>query len=109
MAAKLTGLQQYPRLAQAVGARDGGVGDAAHFLAAMFEGMGDSAKVETSGDTATVRQEGLRIARGIGGDECHDLIACWTELWKGCIASHRAFMDVAVMEDGDGLLWTITA
>ena len=78
-------------------------------LAAMFEGMGDSAVVAIDGNSATIRHEGLRIARGLTDDGRRDLLACWTELWKGCVASHRAFMDVTVAESGDGLDWRISA
>ena len=109
LAARLTGLQQYAHLASSVGAKDGGVADAAHFLAAMFEGMGDRVETEIVEGCATVRQSGLRIVRGIGDDDRSDLLHCWTAIWKGTVASHRAFMEVDVVEDGDALVWTIRA
>ena len=41
-AARLTGLQQYKHMADAMGCIDGDVADAARFLGAAFEGMGDA-------------------------------------------------------------------
>lgn len=112
-AARLIGLQQYVHLARSVDAHDGDVHDAAHFLAAMFEGMGDNAavaRVAASG-TATVKHEGLRIVRNLEGNERRDLLTCWIELWKGTIASHRAFMDVNVdLQDRENaLVWVLQA
>ena len=94
--ARLTGLQQYASLAAALGAVDGGPQDAARFLVAAFAGMGDAATLATDGETALLRQTGLRIARGIEGEARAALLACWTELWRGAVASHRAFIDVAL-------------
>lgn len=108
-AARLTGLQQYMHMANAMGCIDGGVGDAAGFLALAFEGMGD--EVETAADDrqTTLRQQGLRIVRDMAGDARADMLACWIELWRGAIASHRAFMDLAVEDAGDALVWRLSA
>ncbi len=109
-AARLTGLQHYRRMADAVGGVDGGPNDAARFLAAMFAGMGDDCSVEPSpgDDGVRITQRGLRIVRGANGDERADLLACWTEIWCGAVHSHRLFMDVAVAQIDDSLAWTIT-
>ncbi len=107
-AARLTGLQQYRRMADAVGGVDGGPREAADFLAAMFRGMGDGVEAEEAGDGAvSLRQTGLRIVRGIAGAERENLLACWIELWRGAVASHRRFMEVEAEAEGDALLWTI--
>ena len=107
-AARLTGLQHYRRMAGAVGGVDGGPEEAADFLAAMFRGMGDGAEVEDAGGgAAALRQTGLRIVRGLAGTERENLLACWIELWRGAVASHRRFMEVEVEDRGDALLWTI--
>ena len=107
-AARLTGLQHYRRMADAVGGIDGGPKDAADFLAAMFRGMGDGVDAQDAGDGAvSLRQTGLRIVRGLAGPERETLLACWIELWQGAVASHRQFMEVEVAPDGDTLLWTI--
>lgn len=105
----MTGLQQYPRLAKAVGARDGNAKDAARFLAAMFEGMDDSVGMDCTAETATFCHSNLRITRNISGDDRNNLLTCWTELWKGAIASHRAFKYVAVADSGEAPDWTISA
>ena len=112
LAARLTGLQHYRRMAGAVGAVDGGSSDAAAFLRAMFSGMGDGIDMENSGEDAgepavRLRQTGLRIVRGLAGAERENLLACWIELWRGAIASHRQFMTVDAESDGDALLWTV--
>ena len=104
---RLTGLHQYTHLAATVGAVDGDACDAGRFLAAMFQGMGDGAELSGSAGAVTIRQSGLRIVRGLEGDDRADLLRCWTEVWKGTVASHRAFMNVEVAESGDGLVWTI--
>lgn len=107
LAARLTGLQQYRRLADAVGGVDGGPTDAAAFLAAMFEGMGDACSIEVDGAAVVVRQRGLRLLRGLAGDERSDLLACWIELWRGTVHSHRAFLQLTAQPVDDALLWTL--
>ena len=108
LAARLTGLQQYQHLASSVGAKDGDVEDAACFLKAMFEGMGDEVETEFIKGRAILRQTGLRVVRGMEVDDRSDLLCCWTAIWKGTLASHRAFLDLAVDDDGDCLIWTIS-
>ncbi|MCA8900954.1 MAG: hypothetical protein KDA53_06845 [Hyphomonas sp.] len=109
LAARLTGLQHYPRMAAEVGSVDGGPDEAAAFLAAMFEGMGDKVLVTRAGDEVMLAQSGLRIARGLEGDERRHLLTAWTEIWMGAVASHRRFMtvDAAEADDGAALIWTI--
>ena len=109
LAARLTGLQHYRRMAEAVSGEDGRPGEAARFLAAMFEGMGDVCVIEDgrNGRGTCLRQRQLRIVRGLSGDERDDLLACWIEIWRGAVHSHRAFMDVAATWTDDTLLWTI--
>jgi hypothetical protein len=108
-AARLTGLQQYRRLADAVGGVDGGPAEAAAFLAAMFAGMGDTCRVDSDaeGVCARLHHGGLRLLRGLGDADAADLLACWTELWRGTVHSHRAFMELRVSPSDDGLCWTI--
>lgn len=110
LAARLTGLQHYHHMAQAVGAVDGGPPDAARFLAAMFEGMGDPSAIVAipHGNGSCVRQGGLRIVRGLDASARDDLLSCWIALWTGAIHSHRAFMNVAAAPQDDMLVWTIT-
>jgi hypothetical protein len=79
-------------------------------LAAMFGGMGDEVVFATGSGAvrAVLHHRGLRIVRGLDGDERSHLLACWTELWRGAVHSCRQFMDIAVAETADGLDWTIT-
>ena len=109
-AARLTGLQQYKHMADAMGCTDGDVVDAAKFLGTAFEGMGDAVTLCVSADrrAATVRQDGLRIVRGISGGDRDDLLSCWIELWRGAVNSHRELMEVDVQADGDGLVWDLS-
>lgn len=88
-AARLAGLQQYRRMAEAIGSVDGGPNEAAAFLAAMFEGMGDTCRVESS-EPARVHQQGLRVQRGLPVPMRADLLACWTELWRGAPCTRTA-------------------
>ena len=109
LAARLTGLQNRRAIADAVGVEDGGPSEAAQLLAAMFKGMGDgaSAAFESDGSRATVRHTGLRVARGLEGDERQDLVDCWTALWCGVVDSHRTRMGVDIALEDDDLVWTI--
>ena len=95
-------------MAEEVGGVDGGPKDAADFLGVMFRGMGDGVEAEDAGgDAVTLRQTGLRIVRGLAGPERETLLACWSELWRGAVASHRQFMAVDAEVEGDTLVWTI--
>ena len=108
LAARLTGLQHYRRMAGEVGGVDGGPKDAAAFLQAMFRGMGDRVEPEAAGgDAIVLRQTGLRIVRGLAGPEREHLLACWIELWRGAVASHRQFMAVEAEVESDTLVWTV--
>jgi len=107
LAARLTGLQQYRHLAATVGAMDGGPRDAAAFLAAMFAGMGDDCRIEDSPGGLRLHHRGLRLLRGLSDADAADLLACWTELWRGTLHAHRAFMDLKLQPSGDGLCWII--
>ena len=108
--ARLTGLQQYPHIAEAIGAHDGGIADAAQFLAAAFAGMGDQVdlSVPEGGESASLDHHGLRIVRDMEGVERATLLSCWIELWRGAIASHRQIMDVHVEDRGQSLNWTLS-
>lgn len=107
-AARLTGLQHYPRMAAAMGAEDGGPEDAARFLAGMLAGMGDGIEVSGGGGDWTIRQSGIRVARGIEGEDREILLDCWTEIWRGAVHSHRRFMDVEADVGNDSITWRIS-
>lgn len=109
-AARLTGLQQYKQMADALGCDDGDFAEAGRFLSIAFEGMGDEVELTISQNerVATITQKGLRIVRGMEGDDRANLLACWVELWRGAVNSQREFMDVAVEDAGDALIWRIS-
>ena len=108
LAARLTGLQHYRHMADAVGARDGDHWDAARFLADMFTGMGDGVEVAHQKQKSCIRQDGLRIVRDLPEEEAADLLACWVELWRGAVHSQRTLMSVQVTRSGDGLEWCVS-
>lgn len=108
-AARLTGLQQFQALAEAIGAKDGDLSDASDFLCRIMRGMGDDC-VETSA-TATCRtleQTGLRIARGIEGETRTLLLSCWSDLWRGALHSTRERFDLDVEIGPETLVWTVS-
>ena len=108
-AARLTGLQNFPQLAEMIGGRDGDLDDATTFLFTMMSGMGDPCEISTAaGETQTLTQSGLRIARGIEGEDRDILLACWVELWRGALNSSRAFFDIQVEIEPDRLVWTLS-
>jgi hypothetical protein len=109
-AARLTGLQQFKHMADKLGCIDGDVSDAAQFLATVLQGMGDQVtlSVGDSRRTVTLRQEGLRIVRGMGDDDRATMLSCWTELWRGAVSSHRAFIEVKVQEINGALVWRLS-
>ena len=109
-AARLTGLQQYCYMAEAMGCIDGSLGDAASFLKLAFGGMGDETELSVGDDgaSATLHQRDLRFVRGIEGEDREILLQCWIEIWRGAICSHRSFMDVSAEVISDGLLWRLS-
>ena len=106
-AALLTGLQYYQTAASAVDGVDGGIEQAAHFLATILQGMGDECTLSFTDTMATVTQRGIRIVRGLETIDKIDVLECWTEIWRGMIKSHRCFMELDWKQDGESLIWTI--
>ena len=108
-AARLTGLQQYPAMARAIGAKDDGPAGSAAFMKSVMFGMGDAAEINQSEDgQVQIIQSGLRIVRGIDGSLREDILSCWIELWRGMIHSQRDFMDVSCERKSEQLIWTIS-
>lgn len=108
-AARLTGLQHYPVMAKQIGGVDGDVIDAAQFLHAMMVGMGDKvALAELENGSIRCTQSGLRVVRGLESATRESVLACWIELWRGAVHSHRLFIDAQGEVTGDDTLtWTI--
>lgn len=107
-AARLIGLQYFPETAAMVGAVDGGLDDAASYLAVMFGGMGDTVAVQTTGQGATLRHSGLRVVRGLPDGEAALVFDCWAELWKGTAASQRQLKTLDVERTNSGATWRLT-
>ena len=103
-AARLTGLQQYRRMAKAVGGVDGGPSEAARLPGGDVRRHGRSLPRRNRRTPARLHHQGLRVLRGLPGDARADLLACWTEIWRGALHSHRAFMDLSVEPTGDDSL-----
>ena len=106
-AARLTGLQRWRHLAGRLGAQDAGPAEAAAFLAAMFQGMGDQADVHPDKDGAIIRHTGFHLARGLDGDRRADLLAVWAAMWAGALQAYRMFMTLDLDDRGDHLEWHI--
>ena len=107
-AARLTGLQQYSHMANSLNGIDGSIGNAAEFLTTAFEGMGDTVSRTDDTDQIILRQFPLRIIRGLEGDEREILLACWIELWRGVLQSHREFMRLRCEDQGNELIWYLS-
>ena len=104
LAARLTGLQYFAETAAMIEARDGDLDDAANYLAWMFQGMGDAVSIDDDARPC-VRQDGVRVVRGLSGDERALVLECWIELWRGALASQRQIKTLAVEQSGDTLVW----
>ena len=70
--------------------------------------MGDEISLTGSDESWTIEQKGLRIVRGLEGDERQNLLTCWTEIFRGLVHSHRQFMDVEAEFADDGIVWRIS-
>ena len=107
-AARLTGLQQYQRMAEELNCKDGNLLDAAQFLSSVFSGMGDNIKTTTNNNNITINQSPLRIVRDIKGVERNIILEIWVELWTGCVMSHRRFMNLSAKLHHDELIWSLS-
>lgn len=107
--ARLIGLQYQAEIAELVGAVDGGLDDAATCLARLFSGMGDTVSVERDGELRRLRHGGLRIVRGLHGDERTLLLDCWCELFTGAMAAQQRMKHLDARDDGEVLHWTLGA
>ena len=107
-AARLTGLQQYQRMAEELNCKDGNLLDAAQFLSSVLSGMGDNIKTKTSNNNITINQSPLRIVRDITGVERNIILKIWVELWTGCVMSHRQFMNLSAKIHHDELIWLLS-
>ena len=108
LAARLIGLQYFAETAQMVDADDGGLADAAEYLSRMFRGMGDGVATRADGDGVIVEQDGLRVLRGLAGDERELVLECWGRLWGGTMSAQRELKQLDWQQQGDSIHWRIT-
>jgi hypothetical protein len=96
-------------MAEQIGGVDGDVRDVAQFLQAMMAGMGDKVVLhEEENGSIRCTQSGLRVVRGLDSPNRESVLACWIELWRGAVHSHRFFMDVQTeVTADDSMTWTI--
>ena len=107
LAARLIGSQYFSATAGMIGADDGGIDAAAAYLCGMFEGMGDRVTLAVQAGGAEIRQEGLRIVRGLPEDEARIVLDCWAELWQGAMNAQRQLKTLAPARDGEAVIWHI--
>ena len=107
-AARLIGLQYFPQTREMVGAVDGSLADAASYLVRMFDGMGDETSVDDQGDRVIVRHRGLRIARGMSGQERDILLKIWAQLWQGAMSSQRELKKLDAHVGEESIDWEIS-
>jgi len=106
-AARLIGLQYFPRMRQIIGTEDGDLSSAGNYLARMFDGLGDESSVELSGSTMRITQSGLRIVRDLEPKDRLMVLTIWKELWLGALASFQQMKQAEVEIGEDSIVWTI--
>ncbi|MEE4282467.1 MAG: hypothetical protein V2I41_11025 [Pseudomonadales bacterium] len=112
LAARLIGLQYFQETLSMIGAQDGDLKAAGHYLSRMLTGMGDDVQLVKSDlqtDRFEVRQKDLRIVRGLQGEERSMVLACWIELWRGTLASQQQQKSADVQINEDSLIWSINS
>lgn len=109
-AARLIGLQYLPETLAIVDCKDGDASDAGAYIKKMFQGMGDDVELTEDAECSQVKivQKGLRIVRGLSGDDREMILNCWQQLWAGALASYRGFKSVAINNTEHSVVWTIS-
>ncbi len=102
--ARLIGLQYFAETAAMMGCDED---DLAGYLGALLEGLGDGARISHGGEAVVVEQTGLRIARGLEGEERALMLACWEALLRGAASAGRDLAWLEMSERDDGLRWSI--
>ena len=107
-AARLIGLQYFPKLASILGLQEGNEQDASLFLQTMFKGMGDETTPVANTNNTCFEHTGLRILRGLTGTERQVMLDCWQELWLGTVRSHREMLGLDMQQiNEEKLVWTV--
>jgi hypothetical protein len=108
LAARLIGLQYFNETAAMIGSKDGNLLACADYLTRMFEGMGDVVTREDHPNEVTFRHESLRIIRNLEGIERDLVLHCWTELWRGAVASQQVIKELKASNFGDLITWRLS-
>ncbi len=111
-AARLIGLQYFAETAEMIEAADGDLTDAAHYLATMFNGMGDAIEIEneieSESDSISIKQSGLRVIRDLPEEEAAIIFDCWAEIWRGVMSAQRQLKTLSVERATDQAIWSIS-
>lgn len=87
LAARLIGLQYFQETKDALSTPDGDLNDAARYLCAMLEGMGDTISLQAETDAISLIHEGQRITRDLNPLQAALVFTCWKDLWVGALQS----------------------
>ncbi len=107
LAARLIGLQYFQDTLNMIDLPEGDLAATGLYLSRMFDGMGDAVESNPQADSLELSHTGLRIVRGLQGEERSLVLACWIELWRGSLASQRQQKRAAVQIKEDSLIWSI--
>ena len=108
LAARLTGLQHWRHLAGAVGSVDGDRTKRPSSCEPCSREWATRPRWKTPSQEAFPSTTPAFGLCGVSpAPERDHLLACWVELWRGAVHSHREFMAVDAEIDGDAILWNI--
>jgi hypothetical protein len=102
--ARLIGMHYFEETYAQIAASDFG-----SYLGAMLAAQGEDVTLE---DSATLRQRGWRLMRGIsfGHASARDqALQAWAELWRGALAAYDRRMTLALEPSGDDVVWKLSA
>jgi hypothetical protein len=106
-AARLIGLQYLAETRSLVGVADGDLGSALAYLTLLFSGLGDAVEAKITDENVVVIQSGLRIVRGLEGEDRQIVLNCWIELWRGALASFQQMKTVEVEIRENEIVWQV--
>ena len=74
----------------------------------MRTGLPNGLAVDDQGDRVIVRHRGLRIARGMSGQERDILLKIWAQLWQGAMSSQRELKKLDAHVGEESIDWEIS-
>jgi len=99
-AARLVGMQSYDETAARLGIRPGEPAAFARYLTAMARAQGEVVEMDAGGGDAVVRQNGWRLAHGLGALDPAAFDA-WNALWEGALSVHNRRLRLEVTRRAD--------